>query len=153
MENIEFEATDLVKRLMNDTAKNGHVNPTGYLQLTTLNIIFDITIGKRYESLDDPELHEIITMLKRNIYFGGIEKDISTYLPILSVFDRFSGLESTMKDHFVNTRDVIIRKLISQAVQKNEINIMKTLNDEASNLDEMDKVILLCKFFFFFFCE
>jgi hypothetical protein len=145
MDGIEFEVADLCNRLVDDSEKEGSVYPTPYLQLSTLNIILNITMGKRFESLDDPELSEIMKMLKANIYYEGIEMDLPNYLPILSVLNLFSNVGQEMRDHFSNSRDRIIKRLMAESAEKEEINFVKAINEEDSILDDTDKLVLLCK--------
>lgn len=143
-QDIEREVIDMCNGMIEGTEKEGSVIPIPYLQLCTLNIIFIMTLGKRFETLNDPEVNEIVAMFKKNIQYGGIENDLSNYLPIMAVADWFSNTKAEMKDHFSNCRDRIIKRLMSEALSKHEINFVKTL-DDGGRLEEGDKIALLSK--------
>jgi hypothetical protein len=59
MDSIMKESSELAKRLINATEINGSVDPLKYLELLTLNVIFNAGFGRSFNSIDDPEFRTL----------------------------------------------------------------------------------------------
>jgi hypothetical protein len=146
LDKIEYEAAELVDRLVSATEKDGDVDPASDLKMLSLNVISHVTVGKRYNSKEDPEFKSICAMIKNLIKHGAFEKDLPQFLPALSFLTAVSNVEESFIDFVKNERDPIINKLIDEATVTSEINIMKVLDSESFNITPIEKLVLLSKF-------
>jgi hypothetical protein len=144
MEKIEFESSDLIERLLKTTEKDGSVDPVPDLQMNSLNVISHITVGKRYNSKNDPEFVSICKMYKKAVKLTAFEIDIPHFLPALSFVKYIYDAEKMFKDFVYKERDPILHKLIEEATVSSEINIMKALDLEAFNITPIEKLVILC---------
>lgn len=83
------EAKNLVTRLIQSTESNGSVDPSQSLKLFALNVMFQITCGKKFDSTTHPDYKQFQKIIEHNIKNGGCESDTSNFLPIFSVYDYF----------------------------------------------------------------
>ncbi|KAI8879367.1 cytochrome P450, partial [Backusella circina FSU 941] len=144
LDKIEFEASELIERLVLATGMDGSVDPASDLQMLSLNVISHVTVGKRYNSKEDPEFKSICAMIKNLIKHGAFEKDLPQFLPALSFLTTVSNVEESFIDFVKNERDPIIKKLIDEATVTSEINIMKILDSESFHITPIEKLVLLC---------
>lgn len=63
MDAIRKESSEFVKRLINATEINGSADPLKYLELLTLNVIFNAGFGRSFNSIDDPEFRSLAEMV------------------------------------------------------------------------------------------
>ncbi|KAI8876971.1 cytochrome P450 [Backusella circina FSU 941] len=108
VEKIEFEYADLANRLLRATEENGSVDPVPDLQMSSLNVISHVTVGKRYDSKDDPEFMAICRMIKNAIKLGAFEIDIPSFLPILSFIKYIYNSEKLFTDFLFGIRTVYV---------------------------------------------
>ncbi|KAI8876970.1 cytochrome P450, partial [Backusella circina FSU 941] len=143
MEKIEFESSDLIERLLKTTEKDGSVDPVPDLQMNSLNVISHVTVGKRYDSKDDPEFMAICKMYKNAVKLTAFEIDIPSFLPILSFIKYIYNSEKLFTDFVQKERDPILHKLIKEATFNSDINIMKALDSEGFNITPIEKLVIL----------
>jgi hypothetical protein len=144
MEKIEFEYSDLVERLLRATEINGSVDPIYDLQMSSLNVISHVTVGKRYDSKDDPQFKALCKVIKNAIKLGAFEIDIPRFLPALSFMKYIYNAEKMFENFVQNERDPIMLKLIEEATVSSDINIMKSLDSEELNITPIEKLVILC---------
>jgi hypothetical protein len=145
MDSIQKEARDLVSRFIASTERDGSINPLKYLELNSLNVIFNLSFGRKFDSVDDPEFKELTEVIETTMKYGGVENDMSTFLPIFSIVDYFSGLQAKMRNFIVTRRDPAFRKLIREASKMESPNLIKSLDEDGFNMTEDDKVVFMCK--------
>jgi len=63
MDSIRKESFELAKRLIKVTEINGNVDPLKYLELLTLNVIFNAGFGRSFDSIDDPEFRSLANVV------------------------------------------------------------------------------------------
>lgn len=63
MQSIRKESSDFVNRLIHTTETKGSVDPLRYLELFTLNVIFNSGFGRRFDNVDDPEFRSLAHMV------------------------------------------------------------------------------------------
>lgn len=66
MDSIRKESVDFINRLISTTETKGSADPLKYLELFTLNVIFNAGFGRRFDSVDDSEFRSLAHM----VYFG-----------------------------------------------------------------------------------
>ncbi|KAG2237331.1 hypothetical protein INT48_009064 [Thamnidium elegans] len=81
---IQQEAKDLVTRLILSTESEGSVEPSQFLKLFALNVIFKIVCGKRFDSPTHPDYIQFQKIVEHNIKNGAWERDLSNFVPIFS---------------------------------------------------------------------
>lgn len=129
---------------MKTTESDGSVNPSPDLKMTTFNVISHVTIGKRYDSKDDPQLMTICRVIQNAIKLASIDSDIPHFLPILSFLKYIYDPEKKFKDFVNKERNPIMNELIAEATVSSDINAMKALDSEEYNLSPIDKLVILC---------
>lgn len=138
------ETLALVQRLTEGTAaSNDGVDAYKHLHLSSMNVIFSTCYGKRYNSVDDSEFEELSFIVCEQILLGSLENDISNFIPFAGVFDYFTKNRKYMKDFIDNRRDPAIRSLMKEAVEKEEDNLIKSLDE--FQLSDDEKLVLMCK--------
>jgi hypothetical protein len=152
MDVIEREASLLTERLVEATEKDGSVYPISFLQLNALNVVCSVSVGKSYKTVEDPEFKEIAHMIEVNMLLAGADKDLPSFLPILSPIGFLVEAKTEMKDHIVKIRDPLLKRLISEANVRDGPNIFKRFNEENFPLDDESKLVILSKSRFFLGC-
>jgi hypothetical protein len=95
---IESKADDLVERLIRETKENGSVNPVKSLEFYSLSIVSNITLGKKFESLDDPNFKKTSYIMERSTKLCGFEYDLPNFLPIFRPLFYYMGVEKKIKE-------------------------------------------------------
>jgi hypothetical protein len=109
-----------------------------------MNIVCHVSVGKKYDSLDDPEYKEILYMVEKSLYYAGITFDFPNYFPSLSLFHRMFGIEKKMKDFIQFHRDPLMLKLINVAkVMTDHPNVIRSMEEDHGVLDDEQKVVVL----------
>jgi hypothetical protein len=146
MESIQKEACDLVSRLIASTEKEGSIDPIKFLELNSLNVIFNLGFGRKFDSVDDPEFKEITEIIELGMKYSGLENDMATFLPVFSIVDYFSSSQATMRNFVKNIRNPAFRKLIREASKKEGPNLIKSLDNEGYDMTEDEKVVFMSKY-------
>lgn len=136
------EAQDLVGRLMASTEKEGSTDPLKYLELNSMNVIFSLGFGRKFNSVDDPEFQELSELVETSMKYAGMDSDLASFLPIVSIFDFFNGTVSKMKNFVTNERDPIFRRLVQEAIEKEGPNLVKSL-DDGHDMSEDEKIVFM----------
>jgi hypothetical protein len=146
MGSIQEEARDLVSRLIENNKKYGSTNPIKFLELNSLNVIFNICFGRKFDSVDDPDFKEVTEVIELVVKYAGLENDLATYLPILSIVNYISSLQAKIQGFIKNVRDPLFRKLIREASEMELPNVVKSLSENGFDMTEDDKVVFMCEY-------
>ncbi|KAL9555452.1 hypothetical protein PS6_002840 [Mucor atramentarius] len=144
MDSINNESFELVNRLMRATEKDGSVDPMQHFMLQALNVIYKVSFGDRFETIDDPKFHELSSLIEETMALGGFENDLASFLPILSIVDYFAGSQVKMKRFIKTKRDPIFKRLLKEAMAREGPNVVKSLDGQKYDFAEEDKIVLMC---------
>lgn len=146
IDSMENESRIMVERLIDVTMNEGSVNPVKYLELCTLNAIFEICFGKQFDSIHDPDFERVAKMIKASVKFAGLENDLANFFPFLSVIDYFIGKQVKMRQFIYNDRNPFLRQAIQDAAALKEgSNLVKLIEEMECDLTEEDIIVLICK--------
>ncbi|EPB82552.1 hypothetical protein HMPREF1544_10714 [Mucor circinelloides 1006PhL] len=143
MDSIRKESFELAKRLIKVTEINGNVDPLKYLELLTLNVIFNAGFGRSFDSIDDPEFRSLANVVEVTMKLAALKNDLPSFLPALSIVDYFFGTEAKMKSFINNERNPTYRKLIREAFKKEGPNVIKSIGENGYVMDEDDMVVFM----------
>ncbi|KAK4514757.1 60S ribosomal protein L26A [Mucor velutinosus] len=144
MDSISNESLELVNRLMRATEEDKSVDPMQHFMLQALNVIYKVSFGDRFETIEDPKFHELSSLIEETMMLGGFENDLASFLPILSIVDYFAGSQVKMK-HFIKTkRDPVFKRLLKEAMSRDGPNVVKSLEEQKYEFTEEDKIVLMC---------
>jgi hypothetical protein len=144
LDTIHSESNNLVDSLIACTENENSVNPIEYLELNSLNIISTASFGRRFESIHDPKYKEIASMVKTSLKLAGLEDDWDNYMPALSMLGPFIGMQAKMR-RFIQWRNPFVLQLVKEATAKEGTNLVKTLQENGSDLSEEETIVLMCK--------
>lgn len=145
---IKKQAYDLTERLIKYSSEENGVDPYIHAHLYSMNTIYMSAFGKQFDSVEDEEFLILSASIVKSIDLAGIDRDLSTFLPIFSIVEYFTGKTKTMKDFVAIERDPVYQKFIDEALTKEEPNFVKELGKY--EFDTKSKLVILCNFFF---CE
>lgn len=145
MDSISQESFELANRLMQATEQYGSVDPVQHFMLQSLNVIYKVCFGGRFETIDDPRFHELSDLIEHTMTLGGIENDLASFLPILSIIDYFAGSQVKMKNFIKTKRDPVFKRLLKEAMLREGPNVVKSLEEHKYDFDEEEKIVLMCK--------
>lgn len=140
---VEEEAAKLVDRLIAYSKAENGVNPSKHLHLNSLNIVFSIGFGKRYENIEDPEFDHVSECIVRSIMLGSLENDLASFIPAYFIVDYFAGSETVMRNFIENERNPRYRALMAEGLAREGPNVVKSL--EEFNLTADEKLVIMCK--------
>lgn len=140
---VEEEATKLVDRLIAYSKAENGVDPNKHLHLNSLNIVFSIGFGKRYENIEDPEFSHVSECIVRSIMLGSLENDLASFIPAYFIVDYFSGSETVMRNFIENERNPRYRALMAEGLTREGPNVVKSL--EEFNITADEKLVIMCK--------
>jgi hypothetical protein len=144
---IEQGMGKLVESLLNETLASGKLDPFDLLQLTSINIISNVSVGFQYESVNDPDFIKYMDMAVEATKLASVEMDLPLYLPVLKPVTRFIGIEKRM-DHFINEIcGPFMQKLVKQATIKEGPNIIKEFNKEGYMFTDRQKSVIISNFY------
>ncbi|KAL9552676.1 hypothetical protein PS6_004353 [Mucor atramentarius] len=143
MDSIRKESFEFAKRLIDVTEVNGNVDPLKYLELLTLNVIFNAGFGRSFDSIDDPEFRSLANVVEVTMKLAALKNDLPSFLPALSIVDYFFGTEAKMKSFINNERNPTYRKLIKEAFKKEGPNVIKSIGENGYVMDEDDMVVFM----------
>lgn len=130
---------------MRATEKDGSVDPMQHFMLQALNVIYKVSFGDRFETIDDPKFHELSSLIEETMTLGGFGNDLASFLPILSIVDYFAGSQVKMKRFIKTKRDPIFKRLLKEAMSREGSNVVKSLDEQKYDFAEEDKIVLMCK--------
>ncbi|CEP14774.1 hypothetical protein [Parasitella parasitica] len=140
---IRKESSELVKRLINATDVHGSANPLKYLELFTLNVIFNVGVGRSFNNVNDPEFRKLADMVEETMKLAGLDNDLPNFLPALSIIDYFVGTQVKMKNFINNKRNPVYKELITEAFKKEGPNVIKSLEENGFEMDEEEILVFL----------
>jgi hypothetical protein len=147
MEDIIRESGDLVNRLMAVTEQEGSVYPLKHLELNSMNIVFKAGIGRRFDSVDNSEFHQVSNLVQRAMKFAGTEDDMANFLPVFSMLDYFSGIQLKMRKFMDDEYTPKFRSMVREAEASRENNIVKSILEEGFEMTEEEKICFMCNVF------
>lgn len=145
MDSIQKEATDLVSRLIETTEKEGSADPFKFLELNSMNVIFSVCFGRKFDSATDPEFHKISTMIETSMKFAGLDNDLASFLPAISIIDYFAGKQATQRKFLKNEFHPTFVNIIKEARISEGPNVVKSLVENGFTLSEEDTVVFMSK--------
>ncbi|KAF1806535.1 cytochrome P450 [Mucor lusitanicus] len=143
MQSIRKESSDFVNRLIHTTETKGSVDPLRYLELFTLNVIFNSGFGRRFDNVDDPEFRSLAHMVEYTMKLASLDNDLPNFLPALSIVDYFIGTQVKMKNFINNERNPVYSKLIKEAFHKEGPNVVKSLGENGFVLDDEEMLVFM----------
>lgn len=142
---INQQASDLVSRLLESSEKNNNIDPYYYFSMYSLNVISDVCMGKKFESVEDPDFIKLVDSLTDSMKFAGLENDLPNFLPVLSFVDHLTGIKGKMKDFVENKRDPAMKKFIQEASTSDRPNMIRSFIENGHAIPEDELIVLLCK--------
>ncbi|KAI8877874.1 cytochrome P450 [Backusella circina FSU 941] len=140
---IEHGSSDLVDRLIQATKADGSVNPSKNLELYSLSIISKVTLGKKFESVEDPDFKKISYIVEEGIKMAGPDYDMPNFLPIFGPVNYYFGVEKKMRDFVKNERDVYFRKYIEESRKNKVENMITALLYDDEIFDEEEVLVII----------
>lgn len=143
---LEKEADYLIERLVADP--NG-IDPRQALQVMTMNAVLLTCFGVRATSVDDPLFQEIANYVDESLAVGGLQGDVTEFLPILKFFDKFGQRTKKRKVQLalLEKRNAIFERLIKQALDSKKDCFVRHFYNilEEHELDDRDVVVTMSK--------
>ncbi|KAG2228137.1 hypothetical protein INT45_009183 [Circinella minor] len=136
---LERESDFIVEHLLKTTEEKGSIDVVKPLQFATMNFLFVTCLGKRATSVNDPMFVEVIGIIDINMKMCGVAEDTAWFLPILSLVDTVTGKEAKQKAFIRERRNPTFRRLIKEALERDEDSLVKNLyalKDENNMLDD-----------------
>jgi cytochrome P450 len=143
MDLIEQGSSDLVDRLIKATKADGSVNPTKNLELYSLSIISKVTLGKKFESVEDPDFKKTSYIIEEGIKMAGPDYDMPNFLPIFGPLNYYLGVEKKMRDFVKNERDVYFGKYIEESRNNKVENIITALLYDGETFDKEEVLVII----------
>ncbi|KAI8367441.1 cytochrome P450 [Choanephora cucurbitarum] len=141
MNNVEEESVDFAKRLIGATEQNGSIDPIKFLELNSMNVIFQALFGRKFDSIQDPEFCKLSEMVERSAGYAGLDQDLPNFLPILSLFKSVFNKTKQWARYVNEERDPAFKKLIEEAYEQEGPNVVKMLDEFDMDLEE--KIIFM----------
>ena len=145
MGSIKQEAIDLVTRLLESTAKAGFTEPIKYLELNSINVVFQSCFGRKFDSIDDPEFLHAVDLVERTMFYAAPQQDVAVFLPVMKLFKVFGTSDAKMESFILNERDPEYKRYIAEAEECKEPNIVKSLKETGYNFTEDGRLALMGK--------
>lgn len=149
LETIKQESRNLVSRLIETSKadKNG-LDPLKNLELNSINVIFSACFGRKFNNVKDPEFIRLATLIEENIKIVAPENDLGNFFPIFTTLGLSSKNQTAVKDFFAKRRDPIYRQLVSEAVDREGPNVVKSLKENGFNFTEDELLVFTCTYSF-----
>jgi cytochrome P450 len=141
MDLIERGSSNLADRLIQATKEHGSVNPVENFEFYALSIIASVTLGKNFESIDDPEFKKTAAIMERSVKLLGLEYDLPNFMPIFGPLFHLLGIQKSMGD-FVKRRDIEFGKYIKESCEKNLDNIITALVNDSEYFDDEEILVV-----------
>ena len=123
----------VVQHLIDASAKQGQVDILKPLQLASTNVILQVCFGRRATSVYDPLFRSILRNIEESIEHANFVRDMNTFLPLFSVFDR---LYRPAMERFVEEDTLpLFGGLVKEALDSGVECLAKDLK-ELDHLDE-----------------
>lgn len=140
---VEEEATKLADRLIAYSKAENGADPSKHLHLNSLNIVFSIGFGKRYENIEDPEFSHVSECIVKSIMLGSLENDLASFIPAYFIVDYFNGSDKVMRDFIEKERNPRYRSLMAEGLKREGPNVVKSL--EEFDITANEKLVIMCK--------
>ncbi|KAL0095609.1 hypothetical protein J3Q64DRAFT_1712018 [Phycomyces blakesleeanus] len=142
---FQKEADIMVDYMLKSTKKDGSVDSLKNLQLVAFNVIMSTCFGKRYNSIEDPEVVSMFAFINQHNIYARIEDDPGSFFPYLSWILNLSNKKRKM-DQFVRAnRDKLFYELIKEARNGTSDCFVKSLyeTDAKHSLNDLDIMIMM----------
>lgn len=138
------EADELVSRLMSN--QDG-IDPLKTFQFTSMNIILTTCLGKRAKDMNDPLFCNVVGVVDEGMKLCGADNDMSTFLPIMDLFDVFVRKERGFRDFVEKKRNPLFRRLLKEALESDTDCLLKSMYDlkEEFELDDDNILVAMSK--------
>ena len=146
---LERESDFIVEHLLKTTEEKGSIDVVKPLQFATMNFLFVTCLGKRATSVEDPMFTDVIGIVDINMKMCGVAEDTAWFLPALSFVDTLTGKEAKQKAFIRDRRNPTFRRLIKEALERDEDNLVKNLyalKDESNLLDDDGIMVTISKY-------
>ena len=119
-----------------------------------MNVVLTTALGKRATSLQDPLFKKIIHVVDTGMKWAGAAEDMSTFLPVVAIFDVIFRKERRMNEFIETKRNPLFRGLIKEARESNVDCLLKSLYERKEQYDLDDDAILvtISKYYHDMFC-
>ncbi|KAI7867264.1 cytochrome P450 [Spinellus fusiger] len=142
-DSIQFETTHLIDQLMSHR-KNDGVDPFHDLTFRSLNVMTRVCFGTRFESTNDPIFISFLEIIYLTMLYLGVDENIDTYLPALGFISYLKGRDRKRQDFINNLRNPVFRKMIKEAIEKDEDCVVKRMrNIEDKSLYDDDDILMV----------
>ena len=143
LEKLHFpEADQLVQGFLNTTEKEGFVEVYTPLQLSSMNVVLQVTFGKHAESIEDPLFKDIHSIMTESMRRASVAEEINTFLPVLSVVDVVLRKRRDIQKFVTERRNPIINGLIEEALKSKVDCLAKTLKAELAEFNDYDQYMV-----------
>ncbi|KAI7867272.1 cytochrome P450 [Spinellus fusiger] len=141
---IQAETSYLVDRLIKNGSTNEGVDPLHDTTFFSLNVILRICFGTRMNSIEDPTFDNIVDIVQLTLLYADMKENIDTYLPALGFIRYLKGRDKRQKDFINNLRNPVFRKLIKEAIEKDEDCVVKIMkNSEKKDMYDEDDILMV----------
>jgi hypothetical protein len=103
-------------------------------------------LEKKCESVDDNEFIKLSDLVETGIKYASIENDLENFLPIVSIFDYFTGTQVKMKRFIKKHSDPMYLRLIKEAEVREGPNVVKSLKANGFDFTDDENIVFICKF-------
>lgn len=144
---IENEASKLAANLINATeeSKEG-ISPLKYLELCAINFIFNVSFGRTFSSIDDPEFKKITHIVETSMDMAGAANDLASFVPMLAIVDFLHGSQKKMEKFSYEELNPTFEQLVNDAKAKDTPNLVKSFQSDYK-VDGEELRVIMCKYF------
>ncbi|KAI8143436.1 cytochrome P450 [Fennellomyces sp. T-0311] len=140
---IQAEAGRLVKDLIKACTSQKSIDPLRPLRRAALNYVFQTCYATNIESDDDPRLQSAIEFTDETNMLIGTHKDITGFLPFMTLVNKIMGRKNKLLEDFLRKRDPFLLGMIQQARNSNQDCMMKCLYNQQEELGLKDTDLLV----------
>ncbi|KAI7867266.1 cytochrome P450 [Spinellus fusiger] len=140
---IQFETDYLIDQLMSHGNTDEGVDPFHDITFRTLNLILNVCIGIRLDSTNDPMFMDILEINRLTMFHLSVEENIGAYIPALSFVSYLKGSDKKGLDFINNLRNPVLRKMINQALERDEECLLKKMKDTEEKIYDEDDMMML----------
>ncbi|KAI8139311.1 cytochrome P450 [Fennellomyces sp. T-0311] len=133
---VESEINEFIEGIL--SSGDNQIDILQPLELSVMNALLRITVGKRASTVEDPFFINIRAALHEGFTYSDIMKDMNTFFPIFPILDYLfhrPQMERFVRDKFIPMYD----KLIKEALENDGNCIAKELHQ----LDYMDEMAVI----------
>ncbi|KAI7868411.1 cytochrome P450 [Spinellus fusiger] len=142
---IQIETSYLVDQLIRSGNTDEGVDPFNDLTFRSLNVIAKVSLGTRFESIDDPTFKNVLEIVYLTFKYSGVNETMDAYIPALGFIGYLQNKDKAKRDFITNLRNPVMKKLIAQSIEKDEDCLVKRMRDSDNNnmYDEEDIIVIV----------